>query len=273
MNHVQIQSDPSSRTLRSSALNKMSDNNSVSSNSSDNTKDEATTPKTLLSLPGELVYMVANRVDKRGLLAVRATCRELRDASALAFCKSYLGPVKISGTSDSVQGLAIVLTSPNLPLAQQTVDRLWIRTPVEKQDPEKNHEPNKEDVARLLAAMPNLEAMRFGQDFGVDTIGQESKSAPVFLSSMANLPAQATHLCRLDLIAISLPGNQLDDMPESHRHSLHTVNFELVTLSDQNAWPRILAALHAADLKGKEQHPTMPKHLLQDFPTDHRGRG
>lgn len=224
----------------------MSDNSSFNSNLSDDHKDEATTPKTLLSLPGELVYMVANRVDKRGLLAMRATCRELRDASTLAFCKSYLGPVNISGTSDSVQGLTTVLTSPNLPLAQQTVDRLWIRTSLEKQDPEKDHEPTKENVTRLLAAMPDLEAMRFGQDVALDMLSQEIKSAPVFLSSMAGLSLQATHLGRLDLTAISLPGRLLADMLESHRHSLHTVDFELVTLTGQDAWPRILATLHGA---------------------------
>lgn len=141
-------------------------------------------------------------------------------------------------------------------------------------------EPSIEEVARLLAALPNLDHMRVTD--GRDTASQIHvlKSAHLFLACMTKPSIRPTiKLGCLGLRNVRLDGALLIDMLESQKDSLHDARFLSVTMTGKNTWPRILAALRSADgLKfiylaqlqfmdheGKDRYLEIPKQALEDF--------
>ena len=186
---------PSSRLPKSQYYQnrKMSDNSSPAVNTADSDsvdpKDMAPGPQTLLRLPTELIDTLAEFIDCQcDLLTLRATCRTLRDATALQVCKSFFSPMSTSGSSKSVRLLTTRLTSPNLPHAQRMARHLIVSAPEYKRGPyklpERFEQPSIEEVARLLTALPNLDHMRVTD--GRDTASQIHvlKSAHLFLACM-----------------------------------------------------------------------------------------
>lgn len=267
----------------------MSDNigSGASKASSDSVdrKDTAPGPQTLLKLPTELIDTIAEFIDCQSyLFALRATCRTLHDATALQVCKSFFSPMSISGSSKSLRLLTTRLTSPNLPQAQCMARRLIVSAPEVERGPyrlpESFQEPSIEDVARLLAALPNLDYVRFTD--GRDTASHiyVVKSARLFLACMAKPPIRETiKLGRLDLQDVRLDGDLLASVLESQKDSLRHALFWRVTVTRKNAWPRILAALRSADglrfihlsllqfvdQRGKDRYLKFPKQALEDF--------
>lgn len=103
-------------------------------------------------------------------------------------------------------------------------------------------------------------------------------SAPTFLAGLTSLPPQETHLDCLGLRAVALNGDLLACMLESHRHSLRRVSFQHVSLTNGNAWPRILTALHTTGMQhlslgflhfredeGNEEDLELPVQALENF--------
>jgi hypothetical protein len=186
----------------------------------------------LWDLPAELIGMLAAVLDDEDLLAVRATCRELRDGCAFEFCQRYLDFVEISGTHDSVQRLLAILTSPSLPHARQAVRKLVVSAPL-LGPPEDHQGPSTTDVARLLRMMPNLRTTKLADDTNLAESLCEAKSAPIFLVSLTQLHSQVR---RLDLFAVQVDDDLLANTLEAHSSDLLIVSFNLVTLDSLLAW-------------------------------------
>ena len=172
-------------------------------------------PRALQALPTELIGMLSEMLENKDLLAMRSTCRELRDGSAFEFCQRYLDFIEISGTRNSVRQLLAILASPNLPHAQQTVKKLVVSadllrsskeyenptdltfarfSPIPPQDQQivkrkSYEEPNAIDVERLLRAMPKLTTLKLVGDMNVLEYLREAETAPVFLACLAQLPS------------------------------------------------------------------------------------
>jgi hypothetical protein len=118
----------------------------------------------LTGLSTELIETVAQHLDKADLLSLRTTCRKLRNDSAYQFCQRYLSNVSTSGTTSSVLESIDVLRSPSLPHAQHFARSLTVRViliaegwGIDLDHLRKHLMPGQRDIARLLAAMPNLQ--------------------------------------------------------------------------------------------------------------------
>lgn len=218
------------------------------------TKDVATTSQTILKLPAELISMLAAELDEPDLLAMRATCRELLNASAFEFSQRYLDLVEVHGTSHGVCNLIAILTSPNLPHAQQTVKHLVVIAPrVHRLHVSGERQPNAKDVTRLLELLPNLQTTKLVDGMDASWYDPAIQSAPIFLACMAQQPparAKTTNtLSSLDLFAVHLDASSLADMLEAHRPSLQSVAFNLVTLDDMSGWLLVLRILHSISIQ------------------------
>lgn len=246
-------------------------NNDVDSYSID-TKTTMQTSQYLQMLPAELIGMLSEELDDEDLLAMRSTCRELRDGSAFEFCQRYLDFVEISGSRDSVRQLIAILTSLNLPHAQQTVKKRVVsadllRSSKEYENPadlevimsspistadqqivkQKSYEePDAADVARLLRAMPNMTTIKLVGDMNVLEPLRGAETAPIFFACMAQLASQVR---RLDLFAVELDGDVLAAMLEAHRSALLIVNFNEVTLDSRSGWQRVLETLRSGRVR------------------------
>ena len=206
------------------------------------------TTQTIQELPLELIGMLATMLDGEDFLAMRGTCRELRDGSAFKFCQRYLDLVEISGTRDSVHHLLNILTSPSLPQTQQTVRKLVVSAP-RLRPSEAFEEPKTTDVAHLLRAMPNLTTAKLAEDTNLAESLREAQSASIFLASMAQLPSR---VCRLDLFAVQLHGDPLANMLEAHRKDLYILSFNVVTLDSLSAWQRVLRTMRSSGIRRLE---------------------
>jgi len=229
-------------------------------------KHTASTSQAFQALPAELLGMIAAMLDNKDLLAMRTTCRELRDGSAFEFCQRFLDFVEISGTRGSVRQLVAILASPNLPHAQHSVKKLVVsadllRSSKEHRNPtdlvaimcsptppwEQNiikqkqyEEPDATEVARMLRAMPKLTTFKLVGDMNVLEPLREAESAPVFLTCLAQLPRQ---LRCLDLFAVKLEGGLLRNVLKAHRSALRIVYFNEITLDSVPEWRRVLEIL------------------------------
>ena len=222
--------------------------------SSDSTNPMPTTPapQALQALPAELIGILAEMLDSRDLLAMRATCRELREGSELAFCQQFLASIAISGTRNSVRQLIAVVTSPNHPHAQQTVRNLVVRASLAK--PSEGHsESDAIDVTCLLQSMPKLTAIELIGEITDASSTRPSNVGSTFLTCIADSCLHATsHLSRLDLYAVRLDDHILSDCLETHKHSLRTVSLKSVTLASILAWDRVLESLHSSETEDLE---------------------
>jgi hypothetical protein len=100
-------------------------------------------------------------------------------------------------------------------------------------------------VARLLAAMPNLEELVLHHLFEGPCV---TNSASVLVANMAKPPVRDTiHLGRLKLSWVRVDRDSLASMLESQKDSVHTVSFYSVSLTGSGTWPRALAAVRSAD--------------------------
>jgi hypothetical protein len=228
------------------------------------------TSQFMQDIPAELIGMLAGMLDDKDLLATRTTCRELRNGTAFEFCQRYLDLVEISGTSDSVLALIGLLSSPNLPHAQQTVRKLVVSAP-SLRPLEDHQEPDSRDVTRLLLAMPKLTTVKLADDTNLAESFRTARSAPFFLASIAQLRSS---MRRLDLFAVQLHGDLLADMLQTHSNDLHVVSFNLVTLDSLPAWQQVLKILLSArirridlawlqyvDPEGRIEYVTFPRKL------------
>lgn len=233
----------------------MSANNSVMLASS-NTNQAAMNTQTLLSLPAELIDTVAMNLSKQDLLSFRATCRQLRDSSAFTLCQNHLSIVWISGTSTSFQELTNLLLSPNLPQAQHfatilgiaapSVDHGW---PVDYADLRKRFLPSATDVARLLAAMPNLVDIRLSQHQDVLWYDESTVHyAPVLLRSLNTPGSLQSHLRKLFLTETYIDGSLLTGMLEMYKDSLEEVSLTRITRTGKASWLDIMSALHSTEV-------------------------
>lgn len=222
-----------------------------SSISSDSMDPMPTTPapQALQALPAELIGILAEVLDSRDLLAMRAICRELRDGSELAFCQRFLASIAISGTRSSVRQLIAVATSPNHPHAQQTVRNLVVRASLAK--PSEGHsESDAIDVTCLLQSMPKLAAIELIGEITDANSTRPSNVGSAFLTCIADSCLHATsHLSRLDLWAVRLDDHVLSGCLEMHKHRLRTVSLESVTLASILAWNRVLESLHSSEIE------------------------
>lgn len=225
--------------------------NSNSDISNDSTDPMPTTPapQALQALPAELIGILAEVLDSRDLLAMRVTCRELRDGSELAFCQQFLASIAISGTRDSVRQLIAVVKSSSLPHTQQTIRNLVVRASLAKRSEERS-EPDATDVTCLLQSMPKLKTIELIGERTDANSTRPSNVGSVFLACMADACLHATsHLSRLDLYAVRLHDYVLSDCLETHKHSLRSVSLESVTLASILAWDRALESLHSSEIE------------------------
>lgn len=239
----------------------MSANSSSAVNALSNSSSAATTTPPLLRLPPELIEMVAQAVKKPAdLLSFRLTCRDLRDGSAMAFCRRFFNRVQvnISGSSSSFQELTDTLLSTALPPAQHFATILAIRTPfinpgwgIEAAEIHKRLAPSPADVTRLLAAMPNLVEVDIMQFILFDTKPMV-QAAPALLRGLATPGAHLPRLRRLTLTDMHMETGLLLDVLETHKHSLDFVFLSGVTLtggsSGMYCWLDIFKAIHSTDV-------------------------
>jgi hypothetical protein len=215
--------------------------------------------QTLLRLPPELVNEVALNLDNSDLISLRATCREMRDGSAFAFCRRYFATdeLEISGTSSSIQDLTDMLLSSNLRSARHfarilkmtapTVNPSW---PIDVAYLRQNLLPSSEDATRLLAAMPNLTYIRLDdlQRF-VEPEVSAIHSAPVLLKSLATPGSHLPQLRTLWLSGFRVDAALLASMLEMQKHSLEVIYFASVVTTGTASWMDILKALHSTNVE------------------------
>jgi hypothetical protein len=243
--------------LHPKTLDIMSANNSSVVNAlSNNTPATPTTPP-LLSLPPELIDMVAQALDKPAdLLSFRATCLDLRNGSALAFCRRFFDqvPVNTSGSRSSFQELTEMLQSPNLPQAQHFATILAVHVPYAEQgwgDASEMHKrlaPSPADFKRLLAAMPNLEEFVLRQCLSPHH-SPMVRPAPVLLRVLATPGVHLPRLRRLAVVNAHVDTDLLLNVLETHKHSLENVFLARVLPTGRphgmTAWREILKAIHS----------------------------
>lgn len=214
--------------------------------------DTMQTPSALQALPAELIGMLSELLDNDDLLAMRETCRELCDGSALAFCHRFLTSIAISGTRASVQQLISIMASPNLPHAQHTVRNLVVSATLLRPFDEYS-EPDAIDVTCLLQSMPKLTTTKLVDDRTDAGPNRLANAAPVFLACLADPTLHATsHLSRLNLFAVRLEGYLLPDLLDAHSRNLRIVSLNLVTVTSPTALLRGLETLHSAEIEGLE---------------------
>ena len=229
------------------------DNIKSDSAHSDDTEPTMSTSQALQALPVELISMLSELLNDKDLLALRSTSRELRTGSAFEFCHRFLESIEISGSSDSIRQLILIVTSPTLPQAPHTTKRLLVSTRCLRLPCEECDEPDATDVACLLQALPRLTSTKFVDDRGVASTlcRTNAAAAPVFLACMTDPCKHApSHLSRLDLFAVRLDGYLLSDVLEAHKHGLRTLSLNLVTLISSSAWLRALEALLSTGIDG-----------------------
>lgn len=226
-----------------------SNSNSDISNDSADPMPTTPAPQALQALPAELIGILAEVLDSRDLLAMRVTCRELRDGSELAFCQRFLASIAISDTRDSVRQLIAVVTSPNHPHAQQTVRNLVVSASLAKPS-EGDSEPDAIEVTCLLQSMPKLKTIELVGEITDANSTRPSNVGSTFLTCIADSCLHATvRLSHLDLWAVRLDDHVLSDCLETHKHSLRSVSLESVTLASILAWDRALESLHSSEIE------------------------
>jgi len=209
----------------------MSANNSSVVNAMGNNISATPTTPPLLSLPPELIDMVAQALDKPAdLLSFRATCLDLRNGSSMAFCRRFFDkvPVNTSGTRSSFQELIETLQSPNLPQAQHFATILAVDVPYAERgwgDASEMHKrlaPSPADVERLLAAMPNLEEIVLTQSLSPFN-SLMVRPAPVLFRALSTPGPHLPRLRRLTVLDARVESDLLLDVLETHTHSLEHV--------------------------------------------------
>lgn len=239
--------------LHPKTLDIMSANNSSAVNAMGNN-----TPP-LLSLPAELVDMVAQALDKPAdLLSLRSTCHQLRNGSAREFCKRFFEDLEISGTGSSVRELTDMLLSPSFPWAQHlarslkaTAPRVGPSWPVDITHLRKHLSPSPEDVARLFAAMPKLEQIFLSDCNSEDPSREVSAvhSAPLLLKSLSAPGPHLPHLRQIILLQVCVEGDVLAKVLEAHKHSLEEVFLCMVRTTGSSAsWIEVLETLHSTNV-------------------------
>lgn len=197
--------------------------------------DAMQTPSALQALPVELIGMLSEFLDNEDLLAMRTTCRELRDGSSLELCHRLFELDEISGTRKTVQELATILTSPNFTHAKKTFTELCVTMGV-LGSYEKYEAPHPADVTRLLRAIPGLTTANFMDDSGISKRPQSS----IFFACMAQLPSQVR---RLGLLEVQVDGDLLADMLEAYSNDLRSLVLMEVTPDSLSGWLRVMRAL------------------------------
>jgi hypothetical protein len=218
--------------------------NTVNSDSTD-TISTMQTPQTLRAVPAELLGIVAEMLDVEDIVAMRATCRELRDGAAFEFCERVFRLVKISGTQNGVLNLLAVLASATLPRAHQAVRTLYVDVPL-LQSPEAHDESNDTDVARLLRTMPNLTTVGLFANMNADEHIDEVKFVPVFLTCLAQLPSRVRHL---DICSVKPDVDLLVNVLEAHSKDLRIFRLYEVTLDSQLAWLQVFEVLRSTRIR------------------------
>jgi hypothetical protein len=238
----------------------MSANNSSTVTALGNNPGVAPTTPPLLGLPPELIDMVAQALDKPAdLLSFRATCLDLRNGSALAFCRRFFDkvPVNTSGTRSSFQELIETLQSPNPPQAQHFATILAIHVPYMERgwgDASEMHKrlaPSPADFERLLAAMPNLEETVLTQSSPPYT-SLMVRPAPVLFRVLSTPGAHLPRLRRLTVMDARVESDLLLDVLETHTHSLEHVSLVNVRPTGwsygMTAWLQIFKVLHSTNV-------------------------
>jgi hypothetical protein len=207
--------------------------------------------------------MISEMLDNRDLLAMRATCRELRDGSQLALCRRFFENVSVqtSGTSSSFQALTDTLLSPNLPQAQRFATKLGVGAPIidvgwplDVSEMRKRLSPSVADVTRLLVAMPNLVEVFLSEAIYPKTT-MLSRPAPVLLRCLAAPGPHQPRLRRLLIMGLRVDESLLLAVLKAHKHSLDDVFLSKVNMSDGHSglghvssWIEIWKALHSTKL-------------------------
>lgn len=231
----------------------MSANNSSAVNAMGNN-----TPP-LLSLPAELVDMVAQALDKPAdLLSLRSTCRQLRNASSREYFKRFFNKALISGTGSSIRDLTDMLLSPNLSGAKHVARSLTISSPlVQPTWPiDVTHlrnalMPSPEDITRLFAAMPKLDDIYLEDCKSEDPFWKVSAvhSAPVLLRSLATPGPHLPHLRRIRLLQVVVDGDLLASVLKAHKHSLEDVFLVMVRITGTStSWIEVLETLRSTNV-------------------------
>jgi hypothetical protein len=242
----------------------MSANNSSAVNALGNNTNVATTTSPLLRLPNELIEAVAEKLNKPAdLISMRSTCHHLRNGSAMTFSKLCFNDTRteISGTGSSIRHMTDMLLSPNL-LGAQHLAR-YIKTSAPRVYPNSHLDighlreslsPSPEDIARLFAAMPNLDEV-FLSDWNdrdphlyyKPKVGAV-QSAPILLRSLATPAPCLPHLRRMSLFHVRVDAALLASVIEQHKHSLEWVWLSSVRTTGTASWIEVLKRLLATDL-------------------------
>lgn len=241
-------------TLQTNMSSSMFNSNTIASDPN-HTNDVEMYGSTLMDLPPELIDMLAKNLKTPRLLSLRATCRKLRNESAHEFRRRYFKRVEISGTGSSVLDLLDMFSSPNFPQARQTVKTLSIRAPVvQKGWPidckhlRRHLAPNDRDIARLLAALPNLRRVKLVEHDSYLREGTVFAIPAIFIKGIAALSPASIPLRHLSLQGMRVNGNDLVRALEQNVRTLCGVRFTDFDLVGNTAWPRVLEALISAEV-------------------------
>jgi hypothetical protein len=237
----------------------------------------------LTGLSTELIETVAQHLDKADLLSLRTTCRKLRNDSAYQFCQRYLSNVSTSGTTSSVLESIDVLRSPSLPHAQHFARSLTVRViliaegwVIDLDHLRKHLMPGQRDIARLLAAMPNLQHIVLEQHM-LQKYVPVLESPLIFFKPITAPDNRAFHLRSLYLHGLRLDGDELAGVLERQTPDLRSVTFLLLTLTrsiKSTPWAQIITILcsmqlerfqfyrlHVLNQDGSSEELTFPMHV------------
>lgn len=254
----------SPQPLRPQILDIMSANNSSAVNALGNNPSAATIPSPLLRLPNELIEAVAEKLNKPAdLISMRSTCHHLRNGSAMTFSKLCFNNMRteISGTGSSIRHMTDMLLSPNLLGAQHlaryiktSAPQVYPNWPVDLAHLRESLSPSPEDIARLFAAMPNLDEVFLcdWKDRAPNPYYQPKvaavQSAPVLLRSLSTPAPCLPHLHRMSLLHVCLDAALLASVIEQHKHSLKAVWLYSVRTTGTASWIEVLKSLLATHL-------------------------
>ena len=241
----------------------MSANNSSTFNALGNNTSGTTTTPPLLRLPNELIEMVAEQLKRPAdLISMRSTCSHLRNGSAMTFSKLCFNTrTQISGTGSSIRHMTDVLLSPNLLGAQHLARSLNTKAPevypnwpVDLADLHEHLSPSPEDIARLFAAMPKLDAIFLSErNAAAPNAFHEQKlpavrSAPILLRSLAIPGSCLPQLRRMCLLHVCVEAAVLVRVLEQHKHSLDVGWLCFVRTTGTASWVEVLKSLRSTDV-------------------------
>lgn len=203
-------------------------------------KERAISGTVLNKLPAEILGMITTQTDNKGLASMRETCRELRDGSASEFFRRYTSlTIRLEGSERfghvEVLALRVETKTPDVFMAQAMTQSLivpeaWNSIVVSPRNkiPLRNRVPDQ--VATVKTSTPGMSDFEVTQRTIVkDYLG--SGVEPLLLKRIAALVPRTLKLHTLFLEDLTVDGNDLINLLETHQRNLQDVRLHNIVLT------------------------------------------